>query len=91
MLRSRYGSYTDWPMIGMICGGVFLVALLIGIVIWSSNDIEEWKNWCNTEAHGHWIDHTSTATTFVNGKSGVTTETTYYCLNEAGGIIDIYG
>lgn len=72
--------------------GVAVVAL-VAIFIFALKQHNRWVDWCHSQG-GHVIDHTTstTVTTFDskgNPHVGVGSNTTYYCLNESGGIIDI--
>ncbi len=71
---------------------VVIIALPFGIYA-AAKAHAEWEANCK-DMGGHVVDHTShsTGTTIdSNGKPVTTTnsETTYYCLNDDGGIIDI--
>ena len=89
-----------WKQIGLtvavIASAVVIGWLLLRLIQSSIEDHNRWVAWCG-EQGGHVAEHTDTrtglGTTYVNGHVGTTTtissSTTYYCLSETGGILDI--
>lgn len=62
---------------------IITVATLI-LFIWSTNDLEEWEQWCHAQG-GH-IDRTSE---LAGGGRNTWVNYTNYCLTSDGRIIDI--
>lgn len=78
-----------WKVVG-IGAAVMVIIAVIFLAIQQHN---QWTRWCENQG-GHVVDHTtsSTVTTFDSKgtpHTGTSWNTTYYCLNESGGIIDI--
>lgn len=71
--------------------GITVIALAMPFgIYYAVQQHNEWVSWCESQG-GHVIDHTTHSTGLsADGKSTTTTsDTTYYCLNSDGGIIDI--
>ena len=69
-----------------------VIALPFGIYF-AAKEHAQWTAWCQSQG-GHVVDHTTSSPTVSYDSKGqpvvgTTTDTTYYCLNEEGGIIDI--
>ena len=71
---------------------IFIVGAVLVVIILSVAYVHEhhkWERWCEGQG-GHVKSHTSWSTGVdSNGKTVQTSDTTYYCLNADGGIIDI--
>jgi hypothetical protein len=80
-------SYTK----GAVIGGV-VVAVVAGLAIalvFAIRSNNEWAAWCQSQG-GHVTSHTTTTTVVTaNGKPGIATTTTSYCLSADGRILDI--
>lgn len=72
-----------------LAGFLAMILVIVGVIFLAVQEHGRWTRWCNAQG-GHVVDHTTTVTTFNSeGKPGVGSNTTYYCLNADGGIIDI--
>lgn len=77
-------------MLILIFGSMIL--LIVGLIVFAilSSDLDEWKESCVTQ-NGRVLENSSTIVSFgSDGKPSYGVSTTYFCLNEQGGIIDIY-
>jgi hypothetical protein len=75
----------DWPPI------VFLSAIALAIVVLlvlGFKADENFENDCKSRG-GHTVSDTKTVTTWTNGKPGVGTSTTTFCLSSDGRILEI--
>lgn len=72
---------------------VFVVIVGVFCIVMAIKHHEAWEDHCVNELGGRVEKDTkvSSGTTFVNGKAQptTTTSTTYYCLSDDGGILDI--
>lgn len=88
-LGPRESSDANWPMVGLVVGLIVVITVAIIFIVKGHN---EWQSWCVSQG-GHVVDQTSTGTivTVTNGKvgTGVSSQTTYYCISATGTIIDI--
>lgn len=66
-----------------MAGVVIIVIIAVVAIIWSINAHQDWKRSCERRG-GHVASHTN-----WGGSNNSNTDTTYYCLNDNGGIIDI--
>lgn len=86
-LTEKARKYWDRNGELIFIGGMVLVAIFFTLV-WVHQH-HKWERWCEDQG-GHVKSHTSWSTGVdSNGKTVQTSDTTYYCLNADGGIIDI--
>lgn len=96
-MRSWFEGVKDMWSDGWITRGImaFIAVVVVAIpflIYFAVVQHNQWVDWCESQG-GHVIDHTTHSTGIsADGKSTTTTSnTTYYCLNADGGIIDIEG
>lgn len=66
-----------------------LLLLVAGVsIFFAAKEHSDWESWCVAEG-GHVDQDTKVATTYVDGKVGTATSTTYYCLSDDGRILDV--
>jgi hypothetical protein len=83
----------NWARLGIIAGIAAVVIVLPFVIYFAAVAHDNWVQGCEAQG-GHVVDDTKTyqTTTYdAKGKPsfGTSSSTTYYCLNENGGIIDI--
>lgn len=66
-----------------------LALVAVAAIIWAIHADNEWSAWCESQG-GHVSRDTNTVTVIgANGKPGVGTSTTSFCLTADGRILDI--
>lgn len=74
---------------GKVLAGLVILGLFVSLIVVAARDHARWEEWCY-EAGGRVDKDTSIGITYVDGKQGTTTSTTYYCLTDDGRVLDIY-
>lgn len=87
-------DYLTWKSIAVAAGIVLGVIGFVVLLWFAFTKHQEWVSWCENEMNGRIVKDTDTSVgTGIDANGNpttvTTTDTTYYCLNEDGGIIDI--
>lgn len=75
----------SWRSIRIYAGAVAAVITVAGVIWFAFVQHQQWVSWCEGEG-GHVIDKQDVS---FDADGDRVTHTTYFCLNEDGGILDI--
>lgn len=68
---------------------IVATCLVLAVLIFvATKQDDEWRAWCQSQG-GHVTSTTKTDIVFVDGKSGTSSSTTYFCLTADGRVLDV--